>query len=74
MLFAVSVSATVGRSVYTTLGSRVTIGYPDEVRFPHECMTLQTRVPQARPARQYLSRSADLLWTLRRLTRAHSKG
>jgi len=46
MVLAVSVSAPVGRSVYITLGSHVTIGYPDRVRFPHGRMTLRTWGPQ----------------------------
>src|SRR5712692_373087 len=74
MVLAVSVSAPIGRSVYTTLGSRVTIGYPDWVRFPHGRMALRTRILQVRLAHQCLSRSDDPPWTLRRQTRAYSKG
>src|SRR6266568_4759303 len=74
MVLAVSVSATVGRSVYTTLGSRVTIGYPDWVRLPHGRIALQTWVLQVRPACLCLSRSNPRQWTLRRQTRAYSKG
>jgi len=50
MVLAVSASATVGYSVYTTLSSRVTIGYPDRVRFPHGRIVLWIWILQMQPA------------------------
>jgi len=64
MVLAVSVSAPVGRSVYTTLSIRVTISYPDRVRFPHRRMGLWTCILQMQLAGLRLSRSNDRQWTL----------
>src|SRR5215471_1221400 len=74
MVFAVSVSAPVDCSVYITLNSHVTIGYPDWIRFPHGRMALGTWIPQVRLTGRRLSRSNRRQWSLRRPTSANSKG
>src|SRR5215510_13023448 len=74
MVLTASVSTPVGRSVYTTLSIRVTISYPDRVRFPHRRMGLWTWILYMQPACLRLSCSNDRQCTLRRQTNAHSKG